>query len=426
MTKESLDANSLAMLVKRDIPFATIHGDRQVLHYEGGVYLPDGDDTIAADIERRMNGDKVTNYLINEVTGHIRRRTFVYRDDFDSDPNVINMANGLYDIKTGLHPHTPKHLSLHKSPIAYDQDATCPAIDKFIEEVVPDAYQQTIYEIGGYAMSPHKNLKRAFIFVGKKNSGKSVMIALLEHLIGGKAITHVSPLTVSNTTYGAAEYYGKQLNVVDDLGNTPIMDTGVLKSVIAGGRINAQFKYAQPFDYTPNVLCVFATNEVPAIKPFDDAYASRFSMIDFPNVFEGQNADPDMIEKLTAPEELSGFFNRCMTALNNVKDHRGFTNDATLADRVTAYRHKAHPVEMFIDEMCTIERQDARVMKDTLFRAYTIWSEDRQMRTEPMKELTIALQNRGCVIKQVYNDNDERKRAYIGVDFKNQLSDFAR
>ena len=406
--------------------FAATKDDDQLRKYEGGIYVPYGVAAIREKIMEMTHGAGVTKHRVGEIVALTTWDNYVDRDDFDANPNVINLANGLYNIETGISPHTPKYLSLHKSPIVYDPDATCPNIDKFIEGVVPEAYRQTIYEIGGYALSPCKNLKRAFIFVGEKNSGKSVMIKLLWHLIGHAATTEVSPLTVSNTTYGAAEYYGKQLNLVDDLGETPIENTGVLKSVISGGRINAQFKYAQPFDYEPNVLCIFATNDVPKVEPFDEAYASRFSIIEFPNFFEpGVDADPNLGDKLTTPQELSGFFNKCMAALATLTERKTFTNQKTLADNVKEYQYKSNPVEQFIDEKCSLDDPDAYVLKQTLHIACGKWAQENHVKSPDMGELTVALRARLCGTKLVTTDDGSRKGAYLGVDFKHRVSDFA-
>lgn len=419
MTKESLDSNRLAMIVKKDMSFVTMINDGQVFYYKDGIYLPDGDKVIGADIEKRMNGDKVSNHLIREVVGHIQRRTYADRDDFDADPNIINMDNGLYRHEFGISSHTSKYLSLHKSPIVYDPDATCPNIDKFIEDVVTSDRVQTIYEIVGYALSARKNLKRAFIFEGVTNSGKSVMNRLIVEMVGTKATTDMSPLEVSRTTFGAAEYYGKQLNLVDDLGNTPIENTGVLKSVIGGGRINAQSKYGQPFDFTPNILCVFATNEVPTTSTADDAFASRFSIIKFPNQFEGGSDNPNLLDKLTAPEELSGFFNKCMDAYHDLIERGTFAGDGTLADRIRDYMYNSNPTARFVDECCVTDDPEDYISKDILWSAYVNWAKHNNMVNigEP-KDMTIYLKSLACITKRVRGNDDTRYYAYSGVTLK--------
>ena len=420
----SLDSNKLASIAMKNNTFATISGDRMMLYYEDGVYLPNGIDVLAADVENEMQGDMVTNHLIKEIAGHINRRTFVKRDDFDNNGQVINMANGLYYHNTGISPHTSKYLSLHKSPITYDLNAQCPFIDKFIREVVEPSRVQTIYELVGYALTSKKNLKRAFIFEGEKNSGKSVMIDLLECMVGADATTHVSPFMVSRNTYGAAEYYGKSLNLVDDLGNSAIEDTGVLKSVVGGHKINAQFKYSQPFDYTPNVLCVFATNSVPTTTCIDDAYASRFSIIPFPNTFEGNTDNPDMIELLTTPEELSGFFNKSMDALAELTKRGTFSGDGTLADRIKQYQRSSKPVARFVDEACVMDDNEDSISKEELYGAYVHWSKGRDITTiDTERTMTKYLKELGCVVRNKTGD-DGRYYAYCGITLKSAIGDF--
>lgn len=425
MTKATLDSNESAMWIMRNNSYATMRDDEQIYRYVDGVYVPFGNSYIGEQIEKRTSGDLVSNHFINEVAGHIKRRTYSDRAEFDSDPDIINVANGLYSMTTGMSPHSPKYLSLRRSPITYVPNATCPNIDAFIEDVVEPDRVQTMYEIGGYALSPNKNLKTAFIFNGHKNSGKSVAIKILQHLIGEKAITPVLPSTVSTTTYGAAEYHGKMLNLIDDLGNTSIMDTGVLKSVIGGGTIHAQYKYGQPFSYTPNVLCIFATNEVPKIVPFDEAFAGRFSIIDFLNTYEDDGADPDLIKKLITPSEMSGFFNKCMEALAGLRERNAFTNDVTVADRVVQYRYNSNPVSRYITEQCVLEDPEDYVLKDTLYRAYVSWAREKSMHTvSTMGAMTTQLKELGCGIQQVTTDDNERKRAYFGIRFNTSIEDY--
>jgi len=413
-----LDSNETAMWAMRNNSYATMIDSGEIYLYEGGIYRKFGAEQIGEIVEKRTCGDLVTNRFVNEVVGHIGRHTYVTRDAFDADPTIINMDNGLYSTTTGLSPHTETYRSLHKSPIIYDPDAECPAIDQFIEDVVEPKRRRTIYEIVGYAFKSHKNMKTAFFFEGEKNSGKSVMLALIGAMVGEEATTYVSPLTVSRSTYGAAEYFGKQLNIVDDLGNSPIEETGVLKSIISSRRINAQFKYGQPFDYTPSVLSIFATNEVPQTTLFDEAFASRFNIIRYPNIFEGSNDDPNLLSKLTTPTELSGFFNKCMTALADVIEKETFTGDSTLADRVKQFVYSSNPVARFVDERCVTVDSEDYITKDTLYRAYVLWARENGTQVVEMASLTKHLKRIGCGIRQIRNDDGGRSRAYVGVTLR--------
>jgi putative DNA primase/helicase len=414
----------LADRILLNYSFKTMSGTDEIFVYMEGVYTNVGKELIEGVSQARL-GSQSNNRRVNEVVGHITRATRCDRSEFDTDYDIINLENGMFDInKMELTEHTPDYLSLRKSPIIYNADATCPAIDKYIEEVVSPDHVQTIYEICGYTLYGRKNLKRAFIFEGEKNSGKSKMIELIGHLVGDDATTRVSPFDVSSTTYGAAEYYGKQLNLVDDLGNAAIENTGILKSVISGGRINAQFKYAQPFDYTPNVLCIFATNEVPPTKTIDDAYASRFSIVKFPNIFEGDDDDKELMSKLSTPEELSGFFNKCMAALKSLIERGSFTGDGTLADRIKQYQYSSNPVTMFVDDACVVDDPDDYIPKDELYHAYIMWSRDKKIMVGSPKMMTIFLKSIGCVVRRVTTDENDRVYAYFGIRIKSEVSDY--
>lgn len=406
-----------------DYHFVTMRDNDDMMVYDAGVYEMYGISYLKEAIQKITRGNGINTHSVNEIVQHIKRSTYTNRDAFDTNPRIINMENGLYSLDTGMSPHDPKYLSLHKSPIRYDADATCPNIDKFIREIVPPEYVETIYEICGYAMTPHKTLKTAVIFIGAENSGRTVLLKLIGKLVSGHAISNVTPSTVLDTTFGGADYYGKQLNIIDDLGNAPISDTGLLKSVITGASIDAQFKYGQQFKYTPDVLCVFAANEVPKVEPFDNAFASRFSIIPCPNRFEGDSADPTLIDKLTTPEELSGFFNKCMDALIRLEDTNTFTNAVSLADRIKAYKYHANPVEQFIDEICTLEDKDDYVLKDDLYNQYVLWSRDNDIRVEDKRFLTMSLDKRGCKSMKKTID-DGRPYVYVGVRLKSGLGDY--
>lgn len=51
---------------------------------------------------------------------------------------LINVESGFLNVRTRqLFPHSPELLSTIRIPVTYDQQATCPEIERFIGKVFP-------------------------------------------------------------------------------------------------------------------------------------------------------------------------------------------------------------------------------------------------------------------------------------------------
>ena len=46
-------------------------------------------------------GYSINGHKRREIIDHIKYRTMIEREDFDSDPNIIDLKNGLLDMNTG-------------------------------------------------------------------------------------------------------------------------------------------------------------------------------------------------------------------------------------------------------------------------------------------------------------------------------------
>ena len=99
--------------------FVTIEKVNDILVYdsEKGVYDYGGEVIIGKEIEKKY-GYQVTTGIVNEIRDHIIRKTGITKDKFDSDLDIINVKNGLLNMKTGeLLPHTPDYLFI--KPVTY-------------------------------------------------------------------------------------------------------------------------------------------------------------------------------------------------------------------------------------------------------------------------------------------------------------------
>jgi transcription antitermination factor NusG len=70
--------------------FLTLETTKEIFYYENGAYKSGGEIIIEKELEKEY-GYELKISILNEVKGHISRRTFVKSEDFDKDVNIINL-----------------------------------------------------------------------------------------------------------------------------------------------------------------------------------------------------------------------------------------------------------------------------------------------------------------------------------------------
>ena len=400
--------------------FKTMSDTEEVYVYHAGVYVCEGKERIESEAQRIL-GEKSSTYNVNEVVNYIKRATYVKRDEFDTDKDIINLANGLFNIKTmQLQPHDAKHLSLQKSPIKYNPDTRCDRIKQFFKEVLRDVDVVFMFELFGYALLKRKRMDIAVIFEGRGRNGKSVMIMLLVEFVGEDMCSHVTPTEMSgDDKFATADMFGKLVNSVDDLGDTPLRNLGVFKSVVSGKKIRAQHKMKKAFNYKPNVICVFACNDVPPTADTSDAFFSRMPIVPFLQTFYGENDNENLIDELITPNELSGLFNIAIKAVTRVLDRGSFSVVTTIEEKRKMYTCASNPIARFVDDIGDLSDPDAVTPKDEVYGVYMMWSQDNGKRVENMGKLTQYLEILGVTIARPTIDGD-RVRCYKGIQLRSK------
>lgn len=76
-----------------------------------------------------------------------------------------------------------------------------------------------------------------------------------------------------------------------------LKNTGILKKLTGGDSIPAEKKFRPPFQFVNHAKLLFSANEIPMTEDETDAFYSRLIIINFPNQFLGNAADPYLIHK---------------------------------------------------------------------------------------------------------------------------------
>jgi len=130
---------------------------------------------------------------------------------------------------------------------------------------------------------------------------------------------------INEERFAIAGLYGKFANTFADLKSYKLTTTGNFKMQVSGDFIRAQKKYGQPFDFPIYAKLIFSANEIPQSDDNKLAYYLRWIILLFEKVFDGEDKDSNLIDKLTTDAEFSGLLNLALVALRQlIKDH-GFS-----------------------------------------------------------------------------------------------------
>lgn len=313
--------------IMRGLHIKTIESG-EILVWESGVYHGGGHRQIGAICQALADdmGFNITSNFVAEVIGVIKRRTSCKVSDFDKDPMRMSFRNGILDLETmTLEDHNPDFLTRIQIPWDFDPRATCPNIERAIEDIVGKENLDLICEIFGYFFVKDYRVKRFPVFVGPKDSGKTKLLQVMTALLGEENVSSV-PMQNLSERFMNAEPAGKLANFSDDSSKGRIKDSSMLKRFSGRSRILAEKKGKDPFSYINYAKLVNTSNYMPWVDDPKDADFGRFMIIQLHSKFGDPSKedgvkpkDPTILDKLVNPREMSGLINMALEGLKRLK-----------------------------------------------------------------------------------------------------------
>ncbi|HJT47614.1 MAG TPA: phage/plasmid primase, P4 family [Nitrososphaeraceae archaeon] len=401
--------------------FKTMSDTCEIYYYDEskGIYVSGAEIIIESQAEL-MTGGTVSTSIVNEAMNHIRRRTYKSRAEFDdSEPHIINLQNGLLNTDTlELKDHSPDQLSLVQLPIKYDPKARCPAIAKFLGQVLYWEDVFTALEIIGYCLYKTAEYEKAVMLAGSGSNGKSVFLKLIEALVGSENTSHIALQDLDRDRFAAAGLYCKMVNTFADLKQVKLTSSGNFKMLVSGDSIRAQNKFKDPFSFRNYAKLIFSANKIPESEDQTYAYYRRWLILEFEKVFDEADRDTKLIDKLTVPEELSGLLNLALIALRKLRNDNGF-KDISVEKIRKKYEEKSNTVKAFLDSNCIIDISDplCDVLTTDMYAAYCKFCKDNNERSVDISVFGKQLAQFGIERKQIKRQGD-KSYYYIGAKLR--------
>lgn len=366
-----LDLEQLVSDLLREYYFATFVDTHEILIYRNGVWGPRGHEFIERECQRRVpDSELLTKYKVNEVTAHIQRSTYCDRNLFNREKWVLNLENGLLDVQTKeLKPHTPEFFCTIRIPLTYNPEADCPRIKQFFKEVLRPEDIPIMEELFGYCLIPDYTIQKAFLFLGDGANGKSTFLEVLKNFLGKDNCSNISLQGLETRTFAVADLFGKLANLYADIPSTKMTHVGLFKMLTGGDTIGAEKKFKDRFSFNNTARLLFSTNKPPKIDEDTLAFWRRWIFINFPNKFEGKQADKRLLQKLIKKEELSGLLNIALQGLERLLSRQAYSYELG-PDEIAEWHQKvSDPIYAFVEDVCQT-KTDAWISKVELYEAF--------------------------------------------------------
>ena len=348
--------------------FATMMDSQETFVYLDGYYQPIGEVLIKKECKNRLQ-DEYRKNRFGEVLDFIKASTFTKRRE--ELPNLIPLRNGVLDINTmELKQYSPELMFFNKTPVDYNPAADCPRIRQFHKEIVNGEEEVTLLEeVVGFSLYREYFIAKSLMVVGGGANGKSTWLSLVKRFLGHDNVSGRSLQDLEENRFSKADLHAKLANIYADLPDRALYRTGMFKMLTGRDLIAAEKKFQNSFHFENYAKLIWSANKVPEALDDTDAFFRRWIIITFPNVFNGENCDPHILEKLTTDEEFSGLLNVAIGRLKAMVKRGSFSYSKTTEALREEYTRKSSPIASFVMD-CLETDSDAFIVKKELYNVF--------------------------------------------------------
>ena len=188
--------------------------------------------------------------------------------DLNQNRNLINFINGTWDITQGkLRKHDSKDLITLQIPheaLKANKPWKETMLYKFLTEKVEldESNIKMLTQYMAYCLTLGYGLKTFLILQGQSNTGKSVLIRFMEHMVGSVNTSALSMQELSQRFY-PTQLYNRLLNCCADNSSLPLSSIENLKKITGGDQMMYEKKGKEPFFFLPFSKLIFSFNQLP-------------------------------------------------------------------------------------------------------------------------------------------------------------------
>ncbi|CAM4344607.1 putative DNA primase/helicase [Paenibacillus endophyticus] len=320
-----------------------------------------------------------------------------------------------------VHRHNPEFYftSIVNTEYPIQYPATGYVFEKFMQQVTGGNSLKylRLQELFGYVISEIREVKAIPFLLGPKDSGKSIFLKLLEHMIGQEFFTNLSFDELNQPSF-LCQLFGKKLNACGEVSEVALNRLDNFKKLSGGDYVMARFLYGQAFKFINRSVLLFAGNDLPTIKGIDRSNAFSQRLLIFPFLFQvpKEQQDIHLLDKLLkempyiAKWSTMGLRRLCQ---NNFQ----FTTCEEIEDITRKYSEENNTIRGFVNACCILD-PDLRTHNETLESAYRKYCKLNGLSAETDKAFHKFMQRSIGLKHTRFRLKLENKNGYLGIALK--------
>lgn len=282
--------------------------------------------------------------------------------EFDSNPELLFVANGVLNLATGeLRAPRAEDCLLNRSNVVWNPKAKCDYCDKVIKDIVAECSSPAdMYEffgrMFGYTISGSVNAHKVFVHRGTGSNGKSVMLDILAALMGSfYTIIPANAFVLSSKGFPldfvrlGAQVEGKRCGVTHEIPSKSEWNDVNIKKV-TGGKIDARAEYEVIRNIRNTCKIHIAVNDIPKPQTQTNGVMRRLVIIPYDREFVEDNRIANELETMI-PTEASGLLAKAVRGYQEYKSN----NYELGAPKETEWEKEEYKVSHFKADSCVLE-----------------------------------------------------------------------
>lgn len=300
-------------------------------------------------------------------------------EEFDMHPYLLNVQNGILDLKNGiLYQHNPEKKITKIAATYYDPNANCPTWLKFLSRIFNDNQEliEFIRRAVGASLSG-VNIQAFFILIGIGANGKSTFTNAIQEMIGNYAIKLRSETFMvkrnDSIPEEIAQLDGKRFAVASELADGQKLNESLIKDLTGGDSMRARFLYKNSFQFRLHAKIWLYGNHRPNIVGTDEGIWRRPKMINFDVIIP--EAERDALLPYKLQQEFAGILTWAVQGCFEWQ-RLGLAPPQEVLAVTTEFRMESDSLGSFIED-CLTKKDQANITAGELYETFIIWCEER-------------------------------------------------